>query len=151
MIAFTRYLYVKQDVETALILSLLDKDKERSLFWAYELFHSGFYHETIRLLWNIYYGFYALHAPSLESYFKKRISHDPTNEELEKYVGMMVTNLLVSAFDTQVFRLSGLVHHNDEILTSSYDELEKHLHDRNYLLIARSLFHLCHIQRRSQV
>ena len=44
MIAFTRYLYIKQDVETGLILSLLDKDKERSLFWAYELFHSGFYH-----------------------------------------------------------------------------------------------------------
>ena len=54
MTTFTRYLYLKEEVEVALLVSLLNKDKERALFWAYELYYSGLANELIVTLWRIY-------------------------------------------------------------------------------------------------
>ena len=46
-IQFTRYLYEKDEVKLALILSILNKKEERAEFWAYELYYSGFEQEII--------------------------------------------------------------------------------------------------------
>ena len=52
-IIFTRYLYLKDEVEIALLASLLNK-KDDALFWAFELYFSGFESELIEILWKIY-------------------------------------------------------------------------------------------------
>ena len=53
-LVFTRYLYIESDVCQALISSILQKDKERAMFWAAELLHSGLVNTLVRVLWNIY-------------------------------------------------------------------------------------------------
>ena len=58
MVTFTRYLYSKDDVEIAIIGSLLQKDKDAALFWVYELYFSGFWEEVKLILWKIYYSLY---------------------------------------------------------------------------------------------
>ena len=56
-IIFTRYLYIKDEVEIALLTNILEK-KEESVFWAYELYFSGFQKEVFQYLWDIYYNFF---------------------------------------------------------------------------------------------
>lgn len=51
-IAYTRYLYVENEVRYSLMLSLLDRNKEESLFWLYELYFSGF--DVFGYLFNLY-------------------------------------------------------------------------------------------------
>ena len=70
-IIFTRYLYLKDEVEIALLASLLNK-KDDALFWAFELYFSGFESELIEILWKIYYEFYYSLNPSFECYFLKK-------------------------------------------------------------------------------
>jgi hypothetical protein len=57
-LVFTRYLYIESDVCQALISSILQKDKERAMFWAAELLHSGLANTLVRCLWNIYMTYY---------------------------------------------------------------------------------------------
>jgi hypothetical protein len=55
---FTRYLYVKNDVIWTLFHVIIWGDLEQSLFWAYELYYSGFQEETFELLQFIYESCY---------------------------------------------------------------------------------------------
>jgi len=55
-IAYTRYLYVEDEVCYSLMLALLERNKEESLFWAYELYFSGF--KIFDYLFNLYEGLY---------------------------------------------------------------------------------------------
>ena len=54
---FTRYLYIKEEVEKALLISLLKQNKEQSLFWFNELVESGFDLEEMceELYFDIYF------------------------------------------------------------------------------------------------
>jgi len=70
-IIFTRYLYVKDEVMLTLIMSILGKH-ESSVFWAYELYYSGFENELFNLLWKIYFDFYYTLNPSFYDYFIKK-------------------------------------------------------------------------------
>ena len=47
---FTRYLYFKVEVANSLQWSILDKHLEESLYWAYEMYFSGFQTETFDFL-----------------------------------------------------------------------------------------------------
>ena len=67
---FTRYLYEKEEVKLSLILCILNK-KEEAIFWAYELYYSGFKSDLINLFWTIYYDFYYTSNPSFEKYLLK--------------------------------------------------------------------------------
>lgn len=67
---FTRYLYEKDEVKLSLVTSIINK-KDDSIFWAYELFYSGFKTELAELLWKIYFDFYSTLNPSFEKYLKK--------------------------------------------------------------------------------
>ena len=46
---FTRYLYVKDEVRISLLVSILKKSDD-ALFWAYELYYSGFKNELFELI-----------------------------------------------------------------------------------------------------
>ena len=63
---FTRYLYEFNQVMTSLQESILDKKKDESLFWTYELYHSGFELDAWYLLREIYSTFYAEHNYSFQ-------------------------------------------------------------------------------------
>lgn len=51
--AFSRYLYVIDDVKSSLLLSILDHSPNEALYWGYELYFSGFKDETFAILLNI--------------------------------------------------------------------------------------------------
>ena len=70
-IIFTRYLYSKDEVQLALLVNILNKS-EKSLFWAYELYYSGFEEDVFNLLWKIYFDFYYTLNPSFYTYFIKK-------------------------------------------------------------------------------
>jgi len=71
---FTRYLYIKEEVRVALLCAILSRRKDEALFWAAELYCSGFEEETLELLWEIYYDFYAALNPSFETYLIRKCS-----------------------------------------------------------------------------
>ena len=105
---FTRYLYVKDEVRLALLASILKKSDD-AIFWAYELYYSGFKHELFELLWNIYYDFFATLNPSFESYFlKKHGEWIINNEEYDTLVSSIVQSLLFRPFNTDVFMLRNI-------------------------------------------
>jgi hypothetical protein len=104
-IVFTRYLYIKDEVKLALLISLLNKS-DKALFWAYELFWSGFQIELFGLLYKIYYDFFATLNPTFELYLnKKKTIYLSELDKREKVVASIVNNLLIRAFNTDVFMM----------------------------------------------
>ena len=47
---FTRYLYIVPDVYASLLDAIEQKKRDEALFWAYELYYSGFENELVRFL-----------------------------------------------------------------------------------------------------
>ena len=101
-IVFTRYLYLKDEVKLTLLVSLLKKSDD-AIFWAYELYYSGFKTELFEFIWHIYYVFYATLNPSFEAYLLNK-----RNEMLkdEKLVSAIVQDLIIRPFNTDVFFLN---------------------------------------------
>jgi len=64
-IVMTRYLYDYTHVKQSLIWALLDRQRDESLFWTYELYFSGFCEETFQLLWETYVYLYQELSPYL--------------------------------------------------------------------------------------
>jgi hypothetical protein len=104
---FTRYLYEKEEVKFALLVELLNKTED-ALFWAYELYYSGFIDELTELLWKIYYDFYATLNPNFENYLIKIFSYDLTNHENEKLIFMIINDFIIKPYNVDVFILDQL-------------------------------------------
>lgn len=98
---FTRYLYIKDEVKLALLISILNKSDD-AIFWAYELYYSGFKMELFDYIWKIYYDFFATLNPGFEAYLNKVLK---TDFEKDKIVSTIVQDLLIRPFNTDVFFL----------------------------------------------
>lgn len=71
----TRYLYMLDEVIYTLIENLLKKqDLRECYYWIAEIYYSGFYKRTQKLLWALYYDFYAIQYPKLENLLKEILS-----------------------------------------------------------------------------
>ena len=108
-LVFTQYLYVKQEVRIALLVSILNKSDD-AIFWAYEMYHSGFKYELINLIWKIYYDFFATLNPAYESYLLKKhkemlLDDSPTQD---RHISAIIQDLLFRPFNTDVFLLRNL-------------------------------------------
>jgi hypothetical protein len=105
-IQFTRYLYIKQEVCLAIIISILNKSED-ALFWIYELYYSGFKQTIINLIWHIYYDFYAILNPGLESYLyqktKKIILNNLISNEEAIIIGNIIMTFLFRPFNLDSF------------------------------------------------
>lgn len=64
-VMFTRYLYPKVLVKQSLFLALLDHNYDESLYWAYELYFSGFEDETYDFVFKLYHDIYRYDNPHL--------------------------------------------------------------------------------------
>ena len=71
-LVLTRYLYIKDEVKLALLISILNKSDD-AIFWAYELYYSGFKLELYEYIWKIYYDFFATLNPCFELYLNKTL------------------------------------------------------------------------------
>ena len=110
---FTRYLYIKDEVKQALFISLLEKSDD-SLFWAYELYYSGFQTELIELIWKIYYECFATLNPKLEAFINKKIQliigttcFEPGDHHA--IIGCIISNISIRRFNLEVFILTQIM------------------------------------------
>lgn len=114
-VVLTRYLYLKDEVQLALLIALLQKS-ETCLFWAYELYYSGYQEEVFQYLWKIYYDFYATLNPGFKTYFMKKyklwssmeIEIDPeTGNDLnrDRILAMIINDLLIRPHNMDIFML----------------------------------------------
>jgi hypothetical protein len=102
---FTRYLYEKDEVKLSLVISIINK-KDDAIFWAYELFYSGFKIELAELLWKIYFDFYATLNPSFEKYLKIKLADNFGNiSDGEKLISMIINNFIIRPHNMDVFML----------------------------------------------
>lgn len=69
----TRYLYMKHEVCHSLILSIFDKHKNESMFWAFELYFSGFEYDVFKILSVLFELYYDEKNPTLGTHFNKLI------------------------------------------------------------------------------
>ena len=118
-LVFTRYLYVKEEVRIALLVSILNKSDD-AIFWAYEMYYSGFKHELFTLIWKIYYDFFATINPAYEAYLIKKhreileldLVRD-INLDRDKLVSSIIQDLLFRPFNSDVFLIRNIVENFD--------------------------------------
>jgi len=100
----TRYLYNKNDVFIVLLVSLLEKDKERTLYWAFELYHSGFEIEVFEFILKVYREYYEKYNPKFKRYFLDKynqwrsIKEYMTFIEKERILSSLLLNLLFRSY-----------------------------------------------------
>lgn len=106
---FTRYLYEKDEVKIALLIALLNKKEDEAVFWAYELYHSGFVCELVNILWKIYYDFYATLNPAFEEYLSSSFTNVlDTNSNNEKLIYTIINDFIIKPYNVDVFILDQL-------------------------------------------
>lgn len=101
----TRYLYIKDEVRIALLVSLLNKS-ETALYWAYELYYSGFVCELVELIWKIYYDFYATLNPEFEERLTELFNRTISNTEC--IVATVIYELLTKDFNNDIFNIRNI-------------------------------------------
>ena len=105
---FTQHLYNRDDVLKVLLFSLLKKDVERTMYWAFELYTSGFGKEVFYLVWDIYKFYYKKHNPLFKEYFKMKYTQwkNPkeyiTLIERERIFTTILLNLLFRSYKEDV-------------------------------------------------
>jgi len=162
-IVFTRYLYIKKEVEISLLAAILNKKDDAALFWAFELYYSGFTEQLFYLIWRIYFEFFASLNPNLEAYMLKKhreydnclivnttnypypfsskgyklIPKGENNEILETretIIASMIHNLLNRKYNTDVFMLRELCYNIEA--EKPYAPLMECFKSRNYEMIS---------------
>lgn len=86
-IILTRYLYLKSGVLNSLENSILKNQYEESLFWAYEIYFSGFEEEIVEFLFGMIERYYK-NFPKLTNFLKKK-----GKEKKEETIGTIIKNL----------------------------------------------------------
>jgi hypothetical protein len=139
-ITFTRYLYLKDEVQLSLLVALLNKKDNVALHWAYELYYSGFEEEVFQHLWKIYYDFYYTLNPSFQDYFVKKYKEwgKATTQDRERIVALIVGDLLIRPHNLDVFMLRQAVKYTKEEF-SEVESFEELLENRDYLRIANRI------------
>jgi hypothetical protein len=140
MVVFTRYLYSKEDVEIALLGSLLKKDKSGALFWVYELYFSGFWEDTKKILWKIYYSLYATQNVQLETYMKKKEEKIINETDQETFLHSFVSNLVIRKSSMDVFILAGVSIKTERDDASSGLSFSEKLELQDYEAICHDIF-----------
>jgi hypothetical protein len=90
---FTRYLYPKVEVKQSLFMSLLDHNYDESLFWAYELYFSGFQIETFEFLYILYEDIYESKNTDLKKYINTLIANWKKNNDADWLIGSLIMTL----------------------------------------------------------
>lgn len=128
-LVFTQYLYIKEEVRIALLVSILNKSDD-AIFWAYELYHSGFKYELLNIIWKIYYDFFATLNPAYEAYLLKKHKEliNDTDKTQDRIVSSIIQDLLFRPFNSDVYMLRNVCetfeidityHHDTEIITNT--------------------------------
>jgi len=128
-LAFSRYLYPKDEIEVNILINLLKRNEEQALFWGYELYHSGFHKDFVDLIWKIYYLFYSTINPSFDKFLATKMNQVELDE---RNIGIVIKNFIIRRSNMDVFMVKNIVKQFD-IEVSDGEEGE----DMNVLLEKR--------------
>ena len=118
----TRYLYVKEEVMTSMLTSFLETDLDSALYWAYELYYSGYEQETTIHLQKIYYYLFACQNPDLEEYIIEKSKHCNTKPHI---IHDIVQTMILHPFDTDVLLLHRIATYLDYDVEMDTFDLQK--------------------------
>lgn len=93
-IVLTRYLYIKEEAMISLIIAIMEKKRDEALFWAYELYWSGFQEEVFEYLMSVFTDMFETVNPRLRYFLQTQVDswkQDPTKHWA---IGTMVRNLV---------------------------------------------------------
>ena len=116
----TRYLYVKEEVMTSMLTSFLETDLDSALYWAYELYFSGYEQETVVHLQKIYYYLFACQNPDLEEYIIEKSKHIKPH-----IIHDIVQTMILRPFDTDVLLLHRIATYLDYEVEMDIFDLQK--------------------------
>jgi hypothetical protein len=128
-LVFTRYLYIKDEVKTALLISILNKSDD-AIFWAYELYYSGYKNELYSFIWQIYYDFFATLNPSFTIYLSKKLNQEDLIED--RLISSIIQNLLIRSFNTDVFILRTISECFESDISATDESIEDLLETKDY-------------------
>ena len=89
----TRYLYSKKEVKQSLLLSLLEHKNDEALFWAYELYYSGFTLYVFKFVLKTFNLFYKKENTKLESFIVNAIDEWKQDNSKDYLLGSIVYTL----------------------------------------------------------
>jgi hypothetical protein len=98
-LVFTRYLYSKKEVYQSLLVALLDRKRDESLFWLFELYYSGFEKEAADYVEKIYKTFYE----SQNQGFWDRLQNRKETMDPDLWLGTIIVYLCGKPFDISTF------------------------------------------------
>lgn len=129
-LVFTRYLYIKDEVKTSLLIAILNKSDD-AIFWAYELYYSGFKNELYAFIWQIYYDFFATLNSSFAVYLSKKLGQE--NQDLEdRLISSIIQNLLIRSFNTDVFILRTISELFESDISEADESVEDFIESKDY-------------------
>ena len=101
---FTRYLYSKEDVMRGLFFALLNKDTDEALFWAYEIYYSGFQQEMMEYVVRIFHEIYeSRNSKQFCEFVLNQYGKWLDNHGDDTILGTIVWNLSRSHYDLTQF------------------------------------------------
>lgn len=98
--AFSRYLYVIDDVKSSLLLAILDHEPKEALYWAYEVYFSGFKDDAFTSLLNISTSMY---SPKVQRFVQQQKTKWEENPEQYWLLGTAAWHLADRPADVSTF------------------------------------------------
>jgi hypothetical protein len=92
-VILTRYLYIKEEVLISLTIAIIEKNREEALFWAYELYWSGFQEETFEFLMSCYWELFETLNPRLKTFLQSQFDSWKQDHNKHWTLGTIVRNL----------------------------------------------------------
>ena len=102
-ILFTRYLYNKTEVKQSLFVSLLQRNLDEAMFWAYELYFSGFDTDLFEYIINVYREVYSLLNPKLVLFIENMVITWSKDKSSHWTIGSIITTLIHREYDINSF------------------------------------------------
>lgn len=126
-IILTRYLYIKEEVMISLIVAIMEKNRDQAMFWAYELYWSGFQEEVFEYLMSVFAEMFEPLNPRLKPFLQTQVDSWKQDRTKHWAIGSMVRNL---ADKSRMFNVDAFVLNISPVLDSKikdhrfYIELE---------------------------
>ena len=99
----TRYLYSKNQVLMSLFIALLDHNIDEALFWAYEIYYSGFESEAFEFLYQTYETIYKKKNPALQKYIEKLVEEWNADNGKEWNLATLVATIATRTYSLDDF------------------------------------------------
>jgi len=108
---FTHLLYAKDEIIASFVISFIkNEDINKSIFFLHELYSSGFYEDSIELIFQVYYDNYYINYPYFEDFIISKISNFKKNNNFNLLVDI-IKELWTFTPSLNVFILNYYINH----------------------------------------